>query len=255
MSQVPAATRALAALRFLASAPGPVSAHAIASELGLPRSTTYHLLTAMAESGFVTHFPEEQRWGLGIAAFEVGAAYRRNDPLVAMARPLLTSLVKRFGPRPLAAQLGTLHGTETLYLLRVDSTRRLPVVTEVGVRLPAPLTASGRAILVALPLAQVRADFGAARAYVQRTGRGPSNWAELRALLEVERDRGYCEEDGFIEEELASVAKAVLNQYHYPVAAISVTMNAADWTPSERRELASAVSECARQLSRTLGER
>lgn len=54
MSQVPAARRALAVLRLLASAPGPLPASAIARTLGLPRSSTYHLLAAMAEEGFVT---------------------------------------------------------------------------------------------------------------------------------------------------------------------------------------------------------
>ena len=60
MSHVPAATRALRLLRFLAARPGPVSAAVIAGELGLPRSSVYQLLEAMTavcadfrEAGFV----------------------------------------------------------------------------------------------------------------------------------------------------------------------------------------------------------
>ena len=53
MGQVPAATRALRVLRFLASQPEPTSIDRIMRACGLPRSTAYHLLTAMAEEGFV----------------------------------------------------------------------------------------------------------------------------------------------------------------------------------------------------------
>ena len=44
-----------------------------------------------------------------------------------------------------------------LYVIEERAPGRPPLVTEVGVRLPAHLTASGRAILAALPTAQVRA--------------------------------------------------------------------------------------------------
>lgn len=255
MTQVPAATRALSALRLLAQSSTPLSAATIAKALGLPRSTTYHLLTAMAESGFVVHLPAERRWGLGVSAFEVGAAYRRNDPLVAIARPVLTQLVKQFSPQPLAAQLGTLDGIDTLYLLRVDSTRKLDVVTDVGVRLPAVLTASGRAILTALPPAQVRADFKNVRSFVNRTGLGPTDWTSLRKLLDLESTQGFSEEDGFIEDELASIAAPILNQYHYPVAAVGLTYSSAQWRAADRRKLAQAVVNAARTLSYQLGDR
>ena len=56
--------------------------------------------------------------------------------------------------------------------------RRL--VTDVGVRLPAHLTASGRAILCHLPAAQVRALYPDRSAFVDRTGVGPESLTALR---------------------------------------------------------------------------
>jgi DNA-binding IclR family transcriptional regulator len=85
MGQVPAATRALRVLRFLASQPDPVPLDRIARTCGLPRSTAYHLLAAMIEEGFVVHLPEEHRYGLGVAAFEVGSGYSRQEPLQRIA--------------------------------------------------------------------------------------------------------------------------------------------------------------------------
>ena len=80
MGQVPAATRALRVLRFLASQPDPVPLDRITRACDLPRSTAYHLLGAMIEEGFVVHLPEEHRYGLGVAAFEVGSGYSRQEP-------------------------------------------------------------------------------------------------------------------------------------------------------------------------------
>ena len=47
----------------------------IASAVGLPRSSTYHLLRAMITEGFVVHLPEEKRYGLGVAAFVAVAGF------------------------------------------------------------------------------------------------------------------------------------------------------------------------------------
>ncbi|HET6989214.1 MAG TPA: helix-turn-helix domain-containing protein, partial [Kribbella sp.] len=56
---VPASTRTLRVLTFLATQPGPVPMERIASAVSLPRSSTYHLLRAMIDEGFVVHLPEE----------------------------------------------------------------------------------------------------------------------------------------------------------------------------------------------------
>ena len=94
-----------------------------------------------------------------------------------------------------ARHLAVLHGREVLYVIEERAPGRPPLVTDVGVRLPAQLTASGRAMLAALPPAQVRALFPDRTAFVDRHGAGPPSLTALRRLL-VEtpaaglRDRG-----------------------------------------------------------------
>ena len=50
--QVPAARHTLDILRLLSTIDVPISAARIHRELGIPRSTTYHLLSEMVEAGF-----------------------------------------------------------------------------------------------------------------------------------------------------------------------------------------------------------
>src|SRR3954464_11844400 len=156
---VPAARQVLALLQALARQPGAVPAAALARDLGLPRSTTYHLLAELVDAGFVVHLPEERRYGLGVTAFEIGSAYSRQEPLARLARlarPVLARLVDAVGH---SAHLAVLHGREVLYVVEQRASGRPPLVTDVGVRFPAQLPAGGRAILAALPHPQVRALF------------------------------------------------------------------------------------------------
>jgi DNA-binding IclR family transcriptional regulator len=220
MGQVPAATRALRVLRFLATQPDPVPLDRIARETGLPRSSAYHLLDAMIEEGFVVHLPEDHRYGLGVAAFEVGSGYARQEPLQRIARRPLARLVDTVGH---SAHLAVLHGRDVLYVIEERAPGRPSLVTDVGVRLPAHLTASGRAILAALPANQVRALFPNKDAFVDRTGVGPTSLTNLRSVLTETRQRGYAVEADEITPGFASVAAAVLDHNGHPVAGVAVT--------------------------------
>jgi DNA-binding IclR family transcriptional regulator len=247
VSQVPAARRALAVLRLLAAAPGPLPASAIARALDLPRSSTYHLLTAMAEDGFVTAIPEERRWGLGVAAFEIGSAYLRHEPLERLARPLLRRLVDRVGE---IAQLGVLHGAETLYLLKEQPPRHATLVTDVGVRMPAQLTASGLSLLAHLPPAQVRALFPGR--FVNRTGRGPASLRELRRVLAEDARRGWSSEDGYITEGFASIAACAFDHTGHPTAAVTLTFRRDRHPPETWPDLAAGTRTAAAALTARL---
>jgi DNA-binding IclR family transcriptional regulator len=249
MGQVPAATKALRVLRFLASQPEPTSIDRIMRACGLPRSTAYHLLTAMAEEGFVAHLAEEHRWGLGVAAFEVGSGYTRQEPLQRIARRLLAELADTTGQ---SAHLAVLHGRDVLYVVEERAPGRPPLVTDVGVRLPAQLTASGRALLADLPPAQVRALFPDVTAFVDRHGSGPRRLSELRRLLASVRRAGHAAEDGEVTPGFASVAAAVHDHAARPAAAVAVTFPAEDVDDAGRSELAHRVGRAAAELTRRI---
>lgn len=254
MANVPAATRALSILRILAKAGSPLPAAIIASRAGIPRSSTYHLLAAMQESGFVMHFPEDERWGLGVGAFELGSAYLRHDPLERQARPILTKLVRATENKvPAVAQLGILQGSELLYLLREVPNRPVSLVTDVGVRLPAHLTASGRAILAGLKGSQINAIYPKGKPMVDRTGLGPTNSRDLVAKLREEFDAGFSAEDGFISEGMSSIAVAAKNHLGLPVAAIALTFRSKDVEESLRIEMVSKLKGAGEELSKRLG--
>lgn len=253
-TRIPAAERSLDLLLALARAPGPLTAAALARDLGIPRSTTYQLLEVLRERGFVTHLDEEQRWTLGLTSFEVGSAYLRRDPLERLAQPLLRRLAED-APIPVVAHLGVVRGHETVYLLKETSDQIVTTVTQVGVRLPAALTASGRAVLAQLPAAQVRAQMSVPGAFVDRTGHGPMSLSALMALLVLERRRGHAEEDGFITPGFASVAVPVLDGHDDAVAAVGITFRGDLGDAAIRLRLARAGRRCADDIGRRMHRR
>lgn len=254
MTNVPGATRALAILQALGKAGSPLPATAIAKKLGLPRSSTYHLLAAMEKDGFVIHFPEDQRWGLGVSAFELGSAYLRHDPLERLARPLLARLVRETEKKiPAVAQLGILQNNDVLYLAKEVPHHPVTIVTEVGVRLPAHLTASGKAILCQLDAKQVRAMYGGNVALPTRTGKGPVSVKELTQDLQEAKLRGFSFENGFVTEGFSSLAVAVLNHLQMPVAAIGMTFRADAAAEVYQEFLVKQLQIAAAELSKRLG--
>ncbi|MFD4421135.1 IclR family transcriptional regulator [Agromyces sp. NPDC058484] len=238
----------------LAAQRGPVPAATIAHALGLPRSTVYHLLAVMQERGFVVHLPEERRYGLGIAAFELSSGFSRQQPLARLGRPLVAALVDRLGE---SGHLAVLHGRDVLYLVEERAPRRPSLVTDVGVRLPAHLTATGRAMLAELPPAQLRALYPDRAAFESRHPSAEADAAEwsygrLKRVLADVRAAGWSAELGEVTGGLASVGVAVVDHLGWPAAAIAVTYPE-DAPPELQAAAVPAVQDAAATLSRRIG--
>lgn len=222
----------------------------IARECGIPKSSAHHLLNVLRARHFVTYYESERAWGLGVTVFEIGSAYLRSEPLQRLARPLLLKLTACVGE---TSHLAVLHGTDVLYVDKEQpSGGATKLVTEVGVRLPAHLTAVGRAMLAALTPTQVGGIYADAP-LVQRTGRGPETVERLLAELAGVRAAGIAFEDGLVTPGICCVAAAVHSHEGQPVAAIGLTLVSAQRTPEQLEQISIEVARTAGGLSRSLG--
>ena len=246
---VPAAEHTLSILRYLSSQARPVQATAISRSLDLPRSTTYQLLNTLIDHGFVVRYPDERAFGLGLGAHELGSGYARQEPLQRLARRPVATLADRCGN---SAHFSVLLGRDVIYVIEERAPGQPPLVTDVGVRLPAMTTASGRAMLAALPAAQVKALYGDRDAFIDHGPHAPSSLSTLRRLLVDVRARGWSAEEGEVSEGLASIAMPVLDGAGYPVAAVAVTFPQAERTPALVQHLVAEVRETTTVISRRL---
>ncbi|MBT8159841.1 MULTISPECIES: IclR family transcriptional regulator [Arthrobacter] len=266
----PAATQVLAVLRYVAGQAGPVSASIIARDVGLPRSTTYQLIASLIDDGFLVHLPEERKYALGVTAHELGTGYSRQAPIQRIARHPLSRLVARTRR---TAHLAVMHGRDVVYVIEERAPRQRPLVTDTGVRLPAHLTASGRAMMAQMDPSQVAALFPGPEAFAERHSNGPQSLPALQDLLARARSLGYAWEQDEVTEGFSSVAVAVLDRQRYPVASVTLTVSNRAFpggtrrrdqdseTAEERairiedlaREWVPEVTRCAREISRRLG--
>lgn len=245
---MPSVRNSIALLRRLAGSPRPVRASALARSLEMPRSSTYQLLQVLIDEGLVVHVPETRGYTLGVGVFELGTAYLRRQPLEHLAQPLLIALAQRIGH---TVQLGILQGNETLYLLKEQPATPTPLVTGAGIRLPAHVTASGRAMLFGLPAAQVRALFAGSAVFPTMTGEGPTTLRDLRRILAAEKALGWSIERGAVTPGITSIAAPVTDQTGRPVASVVVSF-ASDHRALSDEELSREVVRTAEQVSRRL---
>jgi len=241
MSKVPAATHTLAILRLLMTTDAPISAARIATQLRLPRSTTYQLLKVMVDAGFVMHLKSHRTYGLGAAAYSLAQAYSTQQPLVRASTRHAQALAKLAGGSAHVSRLSS--GMEVLYVLEERSTAAVSLITDVGVRLAAERTASGRVMLAALPDAELKARVDAA-------GLG-RQWQKIHTMVQQLRVRGWAEEPEEVSVGQSSIAAAVLDHPGRPAAALAVT-----FTPGvgvdKHAELVAETCRRAQQVHTTL---
>jgi DNA-binding IclR family transcriptional regulator len=165
-------------------------------------------------------------------------------------QPVLGRLVDQVGQN---AHFSVLHGSDVYYVIEERASGRAPLVSDVGVRLPATLTASGLAVLSRLPAAQLRAIYPSAAALVQRDGRVPGTLLALRSMLIEVRRRGFALEENLVTPGLSSVGLPVLDHTGHQLAGISVTFEADRVDDGEQRQLVDAARRAAEALTRRLG--
>ncbi len=217
--KVPALDAALRVLGLLATQRGPLAASTIATGWTSP----FDRLPA-ADHAHRARVRAAPRRGAEVRSRPGGVRARVgvHPPATAHAARRPAARRTRRPHRRERAPRGS-HGAEVVYVVEERARHRPALVTDVGVRLPAHLTATGKSMLAATPAAQLRALYPPGTAFVRRTETGPADLRTLRAELDDVRAAGYATEDGAVSPGLSSVAVAVLDTTGWPVASVGST--------------------------------
>jgi len=176
----------------------------LARELGIPKSSLHGILRTMADRGWVETDPSGTRFGLGLRALQVGAAYLEADDAVTLVGTLLDDLAAQFGE---TVHLGRLDGPYVVYMAKRESIHPLRLFSAIGRRLPAHATALGKALLAEREDAEVAAILPAP--LPRLTARTLVNPSELYTELARIRERGYAVDHEENTDGIVCVAMAV----------------------------------------------
>jgi DNA-binding IclR family transcriptional regulator len=190
-SLAPAVTRAAAILDVLAEdgavALGPSE---LARRLGLPKSSIANICGALADVGLVRRVGTG--FALGRRLAELGGAYLVAVDMVQefyeAARNLPTASEE-------TVQLAILDGLEMTYLARHDGRQPVRLTSQIGRRLPATSTATGKAALASLDPRELDLRLASVTELPAATANAHRTVDALRADLDDVRSRGYAIDD------------------------------------------------------------
>lgn len=217
--------------------------------LGVAHSTAHRLMAMLAYHGFVRQEPESRAYAAGPALVEIGLAAVRQLDIRRHARPALESLAASLGE---TVHLAVLEGSNVRYLDAVESSRALRVAARTGSVLAANCTASGKALLAALPAQEVSALFAGLKSLTALTGRSITSRSRLLAELREVRERGCAINLEESEEGVASVAVVVHGPQQVPVAALVVSAPVSRMTEAAVARVAAELRERAHWLEAQL---
>jgi DNA-binding IclR family transcriptional regulator len=244
-SPAPAVTRAAAMLDLLAENGGaPAGPSELGRRLGLPKSSIANICTALADAGLLRRVGTG--FALGRKLAELGGAYLTS--VDAVQEFYEASHALPVGSEE-TIQLAVLDGIEMTYLARHDGRQPVRLTSQIGRRLPASVTATGKAALASLDDDEVRRRFENALLPVL-TSRSIRTVDELIENLDLVRARGYAMDDEETVEGVVCFGVAIPGRQpgEGPYAA-SITLLKARATPDRVPALVADLHHLARRLS------
>lgn len=242
--------RTLGILDLLAKEGREIGPAEISEKLNLHKSTVHRLLTVLEHHKLVAKDSQNGKYALGLKLFELGSKAVARLDLGKRAEPYLRRLVESTGE---TAHVCVLHQGEMLSLFNVESPQTVRTPLTVGKKTPLHCTAVGKAVLAALPEAELDSllETYVMNPYTRRTITSPR---ALKAELGRVRGRGYAVDDEEIEDGLKCVGAPVSDYTNRVVAAISIAGPAFRLPDEKVPAIARRVVEAATQLSLELGQ-
>ena len=192
----------------------------LARRLGLPRASVFRLLQTLELMGFVERAGDSNHYRLGIAVLRLGFEFLASMDLTERGKPVLDALSHMCG---LSAHLVVRDGTEVVFVAKSIGQSSLQSSVQVGTRLPAHATSTGRMLLACKPVAE-RNTWLKGRVLQRLTAHTVTTAKQLRAVLEQVRADDHCLASEEHEVGVFAVAVALRNIQGQALAALNVVL-------------------------------
>lgn len=245
---VPAVSRALALLERLAGARTPMSLARLATDLALPKSSVHGLCNTLVSFGYLRR-QSDGAFLIGPRVMGLAEAFVSGTDVAQEFNALWTDS----GSEPdESVVLSVLSGGDALYVGVRNSARPLGLKFTVGMRLPAYLSGSGKAMLSLLPPDDVRRLY-AGGLQTRLTKKGPRDVEALLKELALTRRRGYSIDEEAVREGVCSIGAPVFDASGLAVAGVAVCVNKALLGAGRGERYRLLALAVARSLSERLG--
>ena len=224
---VEALARGLAIITAFSPTATVLSASDVASRTSLPRPTARRLLMTLEQLGYVRS--NNGLYSLTTKVLELGTTYVAALGIWELARPHLEALVAQTGE---SSSMSQLDGSDIVYVARVPVPKIIALAVHIGTRFPAVATSMGHVLLADLR----RGDLPGVLKLPSQSGiipRVTPTRRELERELEGVRKRGWALSDERLSLGIRSIAAPVRDASGRTVAAVNVTVHAAETSVRE----------------------
>jgi DNA-binding IclR family transcriptional regulator len=243
----PAVTRAISVLDALSASHRPLGLGELASLLELPKSSVYGLCCSLL-AGRLIERQEDGSYSLGLHLVDLAnVRLGQND----LAQEFLRFWSRHPEFSREAAIMSERVGTDVVYLACRNSSRPLGVTFRVGMRLPAAVTATGKAILSTLHEDEIDRLYATKDAIRPLTSRSVKTLSMLKRQLGEVRRKGYSVDNGETREGMCSFGAPVLARTgNVAVAGVALSFFRADLDDRRTRQAIASIKDLALELSR-----
>lgn len=241
-------TSALHLLKALSGDESEIGISSMAKRLGLAKSTVHRLSVTLTAEGFLEQNPDNGRYRLGLALFELGAAVRRRMDVSTLGLPFFGALRDETQE---SVHLAVLAQTSIMYLYNLESAQAIGMRSSLGARKPAFCTCEGR-VLLAFSGPEATAAV-LKEGLVARTPKTNTNPKQLLQTLEEVRQTGYAIDDEESEVGMRGIAAPIYDISRRVIAAVGLAGPVQRLTKKDLRALVPKVVATAEAVSAQLG--
>lgn len=247
-ASAPALRRAVQILDLVSQSSAPLTFMEIVALLSLPKSSAHGLCATLTELGLL-HRSEAGTYRVGSHTMSWANGFLRQTDIVAEFQRLLS---ERREWQQFAITLTVLDGNQVTYLACANSHAALGFTFRIGMRLPAPFTATGKAILSTLSDQEIKQRF-AEEWPAPLTPHSVSTYENLLAELTAARLRGFSIDNGQIRDGMLCIGAPVYDFSDRAIAGIAVSMLEVEATEAVIEHTGQALVDIARSLSARMG--
>lgn len=220
----------------------------MATRLEIGQSTAYRLVHTLMEEGFVIRDPSAKSYRLAASVLAMGNTIITKVDLCHLSIDILEKLAENTGE---TAHIAIFKDNQVLYLLKIDSSNPVHLLSHAGKKNPIYCTSTGQILLAYQEDSVINKVIEKGLiAYTEKTITDPM---KLKNVLQTIRTKGYAVSQEELHKGVGSIAAPVKNKRGEIIASVSIAgpsvrINQIN-IPKLTRQVQQAANEVEQKLS------
>lgn len=216
---VPSIDKAIDIIMLLSQRPN-LTLKEIYSELQLPISTSFNIVTTLENRGFIEKNKQTLEYKLGLTLMKLGLEIYDSIDIRKVAYPIMEDLVSEFGETSYLTSIDE-HTYEGVVLEKVESSQTVTVIRSIGSKVPLYASATGKSLLSGLTEEEFAMYVNQVE-FIQFSNKTITTKETLAEELVQIRKNGFALTEDEMGDGVSSISAPITNFQGKVVAAVSV---------------------------------